>query len=543
MVTVKDLLKIKGHDVYTVAVDATVFEALKLMADKGVGALVVMAGEKLTGIISERDYARKIILKGKFSRDTLVREIMASKVICAQPDYTLEDCMALMTQRRVRHMPVLDSGRLLGIISIGDVVKAIISNRETTQAVINSLLRLSLEDIGFDQFLKRAVELMLSVPWLAFEKQGSIFLTENDSDLLVMKAQSGLSENIKVKCAQLPFGRCLCGRAAMTRELQFASGLDDRHEIRYEGIVPHGHYCVPIVHGEKVLGVINMYVRQGHKRDQREEAFLSAVANTLAGIIQRKRLERELVQTERLAAIGQTVAGIAHCVKGILFGLEGGVYVVNKALRIDDKDKLYTGWNMVQRNIDKVSALVFDLLSYSKERLPDYEYCSLNEIANEVVELMEPRVTHSSFGKIEMIRDFDPKIGKVRLDPKGIHRCLLNLVSNAIDACFYDPNEAKAHFIKVTTRREPDGGIMIQVSDNGCGMDKGIQKQLFTGLFSTKGSKGTGLGLPVTQKIVQEHGGILTVDSTPEKGSVFTISLPVDQKEDKTIFSKGGGYK
>ena len=160
-----------------------------------------------------------------------------------------------------------------------------------TQTAISSLLHLSLEDIPLEELLKRALDLILSIPWLAFESKGSIFLVENDPEVLVMKAQSGLEEPIQKACERVPFGRCQCGQAALTQEIQFADCLDNRHEIHYEGITPHGHYCVPILFAGRTLGVINMYLREGHLRDQREEEFLNAIADTLAGIIIRKRTE------------------------------------------------------------------------------------------------------------------------------------------------------------------------------------------------------------------------------------------------------------
>ena len=395
-----------------------------------------------------------------------------------------------------------------------------------TQAAINSLLHDSLEDMNLEELLQRALDLILSIPWLAFKRQGSIFIVENDPHTLVMKAQDGLAEPIKQTCALLPFGKCLCGRAAQTQKIQFADCLDDRHQIRYDGITPHGHYCVPICSGGETLGVVNMYIREGHQRTKREENFLKAFANTLAGIIMRKRLEEGLVKSERLAATGQTVAGLAHCVKNILFHLEGGVYVVNKALRKDDMQKLDTGWNIVRNNIDRISGRVLDLLNYSKERTPEYENCSPNIIAEEVCELMEPRVKDALAEGIEVIRNFDTNLGEIRLDSKGIHRCLLNLVSNAFDACLTDESEDKNYKVTVTTRPEGEDMFAFDVTDNGCGMDNDVKQQLFTSFFSTKGSKGTGLGLLVTQKSVLEHEGTLSVNSEPGKGSTFTIHLP-----------------
>lgn len=128
--TVAQVLQVKGNDVHSVAPDAPVYEALKLMAEKEVGALVVLDGEKLVGIMSERDYARKVVLRGKSSKDTPVREIMTRKVVCVQPEQLIEDCMGLMTEKHIRHLPVEQDEKIIGVISIGDVVKAMIADRE-----------------------------------------------------------------------------------------------------------------------------------------------------------------------------------------------------------------------------------------------------------------------------------------------------------------------------------------------------------------------------------------------------------------------------
>jgi CBS domain-containing protein len=130
MKRVKEILELKGHQVWSIGPNASVFEAMKVMADKGVGALLVLDGGKLVGIISERDYARKVILQGRSSRTTPVRDIMTSRVAYAQPEQDIEECMAVMTEIRIRHLPVLDQDRLVGVISIGDLVKAIIAEQK-----------------------------------------------------------------------------------------------------------------------------------------------------------------------------------------------------------------------------------------------------------------------------------------------------------------------------------------------------------------------------------------------------------------------------
>jgi CBS domain-containing protein len=128
--TVARLLASKGHDLWSIAPDATVYDAISLMAERGVGALLVMDGEQLLGIVSERDYARKVILQDRSSRDTPVSTIMSKDIVSVRPDQSIEGCMALMTEKRIRHLPVLHDGRVVGILSIGDLVKFIIADRE-----------------------------------------------------------------------------------------------------------------------------------------------------------------------------------------------------------------------------------------------------------------------------------------------------------------------------------------------------------------------------------------------------------------------------
>ena len=237
-----------------------------------------------------------------------------------------------------------------------------------------------------------------------------------------------------------------------------------------------------------------------------------------------KRLERELVGAERLAAVGQTVAGMAHCVKNILHGLKGGSYMVNIGIDKDNTDKLKTGWNMVQRNIARTSDLVQDLLSYSKERQPEMAPCRPNEIVEEVCELMQ-EVARENHVTLEM--ELSPEIQEVLMDQRSLHRSLLNLVSNAIDACRDDPTTGKDHHVKVITAADPDNYIRFDVRDNGSGMSAEVKSKLFSSLFSTKGPQGTGLGLLVTSKLIEEHKGTIRVDSELTRGTTFSIRLPL----------------
>jgi CBS domain-containing protein len=141
MKTVRELLEKKGREVWTVSPTQKVFEALQMMADKEVGALVVINDDKVVGIMSERDYARKIILKGASSKETPVREIMSTKVVYVRPEQTAEECLALMTEKRCRHLPVLENERLAGIVSIGDAVKAVIADRDFMIGQLENYIR------------------------------------------------------------------------------------------------------------------------------------------------------------------------------------------------------------------------------------------------------------------------------------------------------------------------------------------------------------------------------------------------------------------
>jgi CBS domain-containing protein len=140
MKTVKQLLQVKGRTVHAVSPHASVLDAIKLMAEKGIGAVVVLDEGRLAGMLSERDYARKVILHGRSSQDTAVREIMTDKVVTVRPEQTVEDCMALMTEKRIRHLPVVDGGRLAGMLSIGDLVKEVIADREETIKQLESYI-------------------------------------------------------------------------------------------------------------------------------------------------------------------------------------------------------------------------------------------------------------------------------------------------------------------------------------------------------------------------------------------------------------------
>jgi two-component system NtrC family sensor kinase len=236
-----------------------------------------------------------------------------------------------------------------------------------------------------------------------------------------------------------------------------------------------------------------------------------------------RELERQLIQSERLAATGQSVASMAHAIKNIVTGLKGGMFVVNKGFELTNQEYLESGWEMVQRNIAKISSLALDLLTYSKERKPQYRPGLPHNLASEVVELLKPRAFELG---VELVLETPENLGPVAMDVTGMHQCLVNLVNNAIDAC--RPEVCGHRQGRVTLRVCPrsGGAVCFEVEDNGCGIDEQDREKLFTTFFSTKGAEGTGLGLLNVQKIVREHHGAVEVHSEPGKGSVFRVLLP-----------------
>ncbi len=232
-----------------------------------------------------------------------------------------------------------------------------------------------------------------------------------------------------------------------------------------------------------------------------------------------KKLEEKVIETKRLGAVGQTVAGLAHSIKNILMGLEGGKYIVSLGLKKNNKEMINQGWEMLERNFDKTTSLVKDFLSFSKGRIPDLEMSNPVDLILEIVDLYKDVAAQSG---IELIPQFDDKIKPLPFDKAGIHTCLTNLVSNAIDACLMSEQKGTKVLIKVYEKRNR---LIIEVHDNGSGIDYEIKKKIFTTFFTTKGGGGTGLGLLTTRKIVEEHGGKITVDSQKGKGATFKMEF------------------
>jgi signal transduction histidine kinase len=241
-----------------------------------------------------------------------------------------------------------------------------------------------------------------------------------------------------------------------------------------------------------------------------------AVLEMSTNITEVKQLQGEL------AILGETIAGMSHNIKNILSGLQGGVYVVDSGLVRERRDRIQAGWNMVKNNVEKVSDLVKGILYASKQRKPEYEACDPGQLLTEICDLYEHRAREQG---IKLTRNFERQMGSFFLDSAGMHSALCNLVSNALEAC-RSTEEDDLHQIVVGGRIE-DNTLVMEVTDDGEGIPSEVKDKLFNKFYSTKGAKGTGLGLVITRKVIEEHRGSIRVESEPGKGTSFFVEIPL----------------
>ena len=234
---------------------------------------------------------------------------------------------------------------------------------------------------------------------------------------------------------------------------------------------------------------------------------------------------RQLLASERLAAIGQTVAGLSHAIKNMASGLEGSIFLLGKGLEMDRRAYLEQGWEMLQANVEKIKNLSLEMLRYAKPEALKPVPCDPALPAREVTELLQLKAKAAG---VDLSLAQPPDMTPVRLDAEALHRCLMNLVGNALDACQaagFGP-DAPGGQVRLAVEPQPGGGVRYSVSDNGCGLDEEAKARLFTAFFSTKGEGGSGLGLMTTKKIVEEHGGTIAVTSENGFGTTFSVVIP-----------------
>jgi signal transduction histidine kinase len=230
---------------------------------------------------------------------------------------------------------------------------------------------------------------------------------------------------------------------------------------------------------------------------------------------------KELVEAERMAAVGQTVASMSHAIKNVAGGLEGGMFVIEKGLELENREYLRQGWEMVRRDVERIRNLSMELLDYAKPVTITPVDADPNAPARQVHDLMATQARNCD---VQLVLDLDDSLPSMRMDPNAIHQCLTNLVSNAVDAC-QDRLEGEK---KVVIRTRDGGGMSVryEVEDTGHGIAPEILTRIFNSFFTTKGSRGTGIGLMATKKLVKEMDGSIMANSRVGQGAIFTITIP-----------------
>lgn len=254
-----------------------------------------------------------------------------------------------------------------------------------------------------------------------------------------------------------------------------------------------------------------------------EAGMATHVALVMAETSRIEELEKQLQLAERLATVGLTAGGLAHTIKNILGGLEGAIYTVDSGLERDDLQRMGVGWEMVRNYLEQVRTLVQNLLDYARDQAPQRETIEPGDLVDRVVDLFEDK---GSLVGVRIEGRVEDSLPPVNVDPQVIGACLANLVTNAMDACQWDPDVDREHRILVSVRQRRGGGVVFEVRDNGSGISTENQAKVLSSSFTTKGLRGTGLGLLLTKKAVEQHGGTIQFDSIPGQGTTFRFELP-----------------
>jgi len=418
-----------------------------------------------------------------------------------------------------------------GILARGNTLSGawLARARSNLEVMYRTALAVS-HTLDIDQLLSRILELIFE--WVESDR-GCIMLRDEATGELTPKTRR-TREGVRAD-ERISISRSILDYVMDNKEGVLTSNAreDDRWETG-ASIVQMGireAICVPMQGRYGIVGVIyiDTYTAPGpllqkgrvNRFTKDHLKLMVAIGHQAALAVEDTSYYSAMVQAERLAAIGQTIAMLSHHIKNILQGIRGGSYLIEEGLNDQDAEIIRKGWSIVERNQEKISNLVMDMLSFSKEREPDMQPGDLNRVAAEVFELMQMRAQEN---EVELI--WRPSAGPADLlfDADAMHRAILNVVTNAIDACARRPG---AKVVMQTEYQLDKAVAKVVVQDNGEGVAPEDVKQIFNVFESRKGARGTGLGLPVSQKIMQEHSGDIHVQSSPGAGSRFELRLPI----------------
>jgi len=556
----------------------------------------------------------------------------------------------------------------LSLEGLGDEVLAVAAIRDMTshkeaavklelnfhiQRVISSVLSMAVTPMEMDELLGAILDEIVSVPGLAFQSKGTIYLVDEEPEVLVMRAHRGAAPAQLTSCARVPFGKCLCGMAAKTGRVVFVDSLEDCHEIRYEGIVTHGHYCVPIVCGNRTLGLISIAVHEGHKRSPVEEQFLVAVANTLAGIIERKGAENalhmseekyrslvenvnvgiyrntggpqgrflqvnpalarmlgydsveelmrcsvaelyqnpaeraqvvseilekgfvkdrevrlrkkdggliwasvtatakfdergnlqwfdgviedvgerkeaerekqvlleQLAEVEKLAALGRLTQNIAHEIRNPLTAVGG--FARRLAQGGVETAKQHDYAESILSAVVRLEDTLKNVLALTSDEKPQFVRCDLKQIVDPLVKELAKMCREKGI----RIEKTYTSVAPVHVDPGRMEEALRNLMVHAVHAM---PRGGILTIQLAEERSKEERCGVVRIGDTGAGIEREKLGMIFEPFFVLREAEGaTNLGLPISKKIAEEHGGSIRVESTPGKGTVFSLYIPI----------------
>ncbi|MDQ7823800.1 MAG: ATP-binding protein [Candidatus Eremiobacteraeota bacterium] len=367
-------------------------------------------------------------------------------------------------------------------------------------------------------------EILALTPGVLGVEAASIILYDKERDDMAFYLSRGPGEK-EVAKIRLAKGEGIAGWVFLNRKsvISLDTSRDERFCRKVDDSVQYTSrnlMCVPVMAGEQVIGVMEaVNKKEGECFTELDLALFESIANHVGEALEKTRLIEENIKSMRLAAIGQTLSSLAHCIKNILNGLTGGSFLINKALDGKNFEMAQNGWNIVEKCIMRIKELSMNMLAYSKDRKPDYKMESPNRLIHEVADILSKRIEEQN---VAVRYELDEGIKEIPLDSFGIFRCLLNILINALEACPREGGEITIH-----TGTAPDESIAIRISDNGAGIGDDELDKIFNLFYSTKDGRGTGLGLAVTKKIIEEHGGKIWVHSAPLTGTTFTIELPL----------------
>ncbi len=372
--------------------------------------------------------------------------------------------------------------------------------------------------------LEKLLMLIVRVTSKMLDAEGSsVILTDEETGDLVIKTivgpKSSKLTSFHLSSGEGIAGNCIKNEAAfIVNDVSKDSRFSERAD-KFSGFSTRSILCLPLMVKGECIGALEVVNKTGDEGFDDEDLFLGeAISSQIAVAIHNVQLTQAAIKAERLAAIGEAVTGVAHCVKNMLNGLMGGFSVIEIEVEEELGEVPQKGFGMVKRSLNNLKNLVQDMLTYSKDREPEYKSTDVNDLVNDVEELMQTKAREQ---ETALSSHLDGKLNEIEIDPVGIYRSVLNLVSNALDAC-----NSNGGAVDIFTNVTDENNTVIEVKDQGIGMDEETRQSIFKPFYSKKGAKGTGLGLAITNKIIQEHKGWIDVDSEPGVGSTFRIVLP-----------------